>query len=349
MDYTAKEIANLIKGDIDGNPDLRINGISKIENGYEGSLAFLANPKYSKYVYTTNASVIIVNRDFQPERQLDKTLIRVDDAYTAFAKLLETYQKQIKRNPKGIHPSAYIEDTAEIGDNVYIGANVYIGYKCRIAEGVTIYPHTYIGDYCEIGENTILYAGVKIYDGSQVGMQCKIHSGAVIGADGFGFAPQENCDYRKIPQIGNVILEENVEIGANTTIDRATIGSTVLRKGAKLDNLIQVGHNVEIGENTAIAAQCGIAGSSKIGKDCLIGGQAGIIGHLEIADKVKIAAQAGISSSIKEEGKVVQGAPAFDFGHYQKSYVIFRNAPQLREKLIHLEKKVQNLEEQQKK
>ncbi len=347
MEYTAKEIASLIQGEIEGNPDIKINNIAKIENGKEGALAFLANPKYAKYIYTTNASAIIVNKDFTPEKKLNKTLIRVENAYTAFAKLLETYQQQTKRKLSGIEKTSYIDETAKLGKDIYIGHCVFIGRNSVIGNNVKLFPHSYIGDNCIIGDNTTLYSGVKVYDESKIGNQCKIHAGAVIGADGFGFAPQENCDYQKVPQVGNVIIENNVEIGANTTIDRATIGSTILRKGAKLDNLIQVGHNVEIGENTAIAAQTGIAGSTKIGSDCLIGGQVGIIGHLEIADKVKIAAQSGISASIEEEGKIIQGSPAFDIRAYQKSYAIFRKGDEFRKQLMELEKKVHQLEMKQ--
>jgi len=297
MKFSAKQIAELLNGEIEGNPKVEVNNLSKIEEGKKGSLTFLSNPKYTHFIYSTAATIVIVNKDFVAEQPVRSTLVRVEDAYQAFAKLLEIYN-QIKLNKTGISERASIAQSASVGKNVYIAEFAFIGENVEIADNVKIYPQTFVGDNTIIGNNTILYSGVKIYSDNIIGNNCTFHSGVIIGADGFGFAP--NCDnnYMKVPQIGNVIIEDNVEVGANTTIDRATLGSTIIRKGAKLDNLIQVAHNVEIGENTVIISQTGIAGSTKIGKNCLIGGQVGIVGHLKIADNVKIEAQSGVASSI---------------------------------------------------
>jgi len=338
MEFTAKQIANLIEGQIEGNPDVIVDNLSKIEEGESGSLSFLANPKYTHYIYQTKASIVIVSKDFKAEKAINATLIRVEDAYTAFAKLLETYN-QIKQNKTGISSNISISKTAKYGTDCYIGDFVCIGDNSKIGNNVKIYPHSYIGDNVSIGDNSCIYAGVKIYSDNWIGKNCTVHAGAVIGSDGFGFAPQSDNHYNKVAQIGNVIIEDNVEIGSNTTIDRATLGSTIIRKGVKLDNLIQIAHNVEIGENTVIAAQTGISGSTKIGKNCMIGGQVGIIGHIMIADGVKIAAQSGIGGSIKQEGAIIQGSPAFDISTYRKSYVHFRNLPKIVERLNELEKK----------
>jgi UDP-3-O-[3-hydroxymyristoyl] glucosamine N-acyltransferase len=343
MKFTAKQLADVLNGIVDGNPDVLVSKLSKIEEGVPESVSFLANPQYTPYIYTTDASVVIVNNDFKPENPLKKdlTLIRVEDAYKAFAKLLETYN-QLQLNKKGIDQLSHISESAKVGDGVYIGAFVYIGSNSKIGDNVKIYPHCYIGDNVEIKNNTTLFPGVKVYASCVIGADCTIHAGVIIGADGFGFAP-DSAGYKKVPQIGNVIIEDRVEIGSNTTIDRATLGSTVIRKGVKLDNLIQIAHNVEIGENTVIAAQTGIAGSAKIGKNCMIGGQVGIVGHITIADNVKIAAQSGIGSSITKEGEIVQGSPAFQIGDYKRSYVSFRNLPQIQEKIQTLEKEIQQL------
>ena len=339
MEFTAEQIAGMLNGTIEGNPKVIVDKLSKIEEGASKSLSFLANPKYTHYIYQTKASIVIVNKNFTAEKKIKATLIRVEDAYTAFAKLLETYN-QIKLNKVGFSPKASIAESTKYGDNCYIGDFASISDNVIIGNNVKIYPHTYIGDNVKIGDNTTIFPGVKIYSDNIIGKDCTLHAGAVIGSDGFGFAPSSENNYNKIAQIGNVIIEDKVEIGSNTTIDRATLGSTIIRKGVKLDNLIQIAHNVEIGENTVIASQTGISGSTKIGKNCMIGGQVGIIGHLYIADGVKIAAQSGIGGNIKKEGAIVQGSPSFDISTYRKSYVHFRNLPHIVNRINDLEKKV---------
>jgi UDP-3-O-[3-hydroxymyristoyl] glucosamine N-acyltransferase len=349
MEFSAVQIAQLLGGTVEGNPDAKVNQLSKIEEGVPGGLSFLANPQYAPYIYTTDASVVIINKDFTLEQAVKNTctLIRVDNAYQAFTKLLEMYS-QLQRDKKGIEQGSFIDASAKVGSDVYVAATAYIGKNCKIGNQVKIYPQVYVGDNVEIGDNTTLFPGVKIYSDCKIGKECMIHSGVVIGGDGFGFAPNSENNYKKVPQIGNVIIEDYVEVGSNTTIDRATLGSTIIRKGVKLDNLIQIAHNVEIGENTVIAAQTGVAGSTKIGKDCMIGGQVGIVGHINIANKVKIAAQSGIGASITEEGLIVQGSPAFGIGDYKRSYVVFRNLPDIQSKLKELEKQIKELKELQK-
>lgn len=337
MIFKAKEIAELLKGKVEGDENAEVFKLAKIEEGEPGALSFLANPKYTQYIYQSEASVVIVSEDFTAEQEIKPTLIRVKDAYGAFAGLLEVYNK-IKLDKKGVSKQASIADSAKIGKDVYIGPQAVIGENAVIGDNAKIYPQTYIGDNSTVGSETTIFAGVKIYSDINIGNNCVIHSGAVIGADGFGFAPQEDNNYRKVAQIGNVIIEDNVEIGANTTIDRATLGSTIIRKGAKLDNLIQIAHNVEVGENTVIAAQSGIAGSTKVGKNCMIAAQVGIIGHITIGDNVKIAAQSGVSNSVKLDA-VIFGSPAFDANNYRRSYVYFRNLPKIVERLEKLEKK----------
>lgn len=339
MEFTAVQIADLLGGTIEGDANAKVNRLAKIEEGEPGSLTFLANKKYEEYIYKTKASLVVVNNSFVPEFPLHTTLIRVEDAYKSFAVLLDTYNK-ISQNKVGRENPHTIAASAKIGANPYIGSFVYVGENSVIGDNVKLYPGVYIGDNVTIGSNTTLFAGVKVYSESRIGSNCRIHSGVVIGGDGFGFAPQDDANYVKVAQIGNVIIEDHVEIGSNTTIDRATLGSTIIRKGVKLDNLIQVAHNVEIGEHTVIAAQTGIAGSTKIGRFCMIGGQVGIVGHLVIADKVKIAAQSGIGSSITKEGEIVQGSPAFGIGEYKKSYVGFRKLPEILARLEELEKQV---------
>ncbi len=339
MEFTAEQIAGILEGTLEGNPEIVINKLSKIEEGEAGSLSFLANPKYTQFIYKTKASVIIVNKDFKADKEISATLIRVEDAYAAFAKLLEAYN-QIKLNKAGISNHAAMAESVKYGDNCYIGDFVSIGDNVVLGDNVKIYPHTFIGDNVKIGDNTTIFPGVKIYSDNLIGKDCTLHAGVVIGSDGFGFAPSSANNYNKVAQIGNVIIEDNVEIGSNTTIDRATLGSTIICRGVKLDNLIQVAHNVEIGENTVIASQTGISGSTKIGKNCMIGGQVGIIGHITIADEVKIAAQSGIGGSIKKIGTIVQGSPAFDISPYRKSYVHFRNLQQIVGRLNDLEKKM---------
>jgi UDP-3-O-[3-hydroxymyristoyl] glucosamine N-acyltransferase len=344
MEFSANQISELLQGKIEGNGETSVSTLSKIEEGKSGSLSFLANPKYTEYIYDTEASIVIVGNDFIAERELKHkpTLIRVEDAYGAFGKLLEMYN-QVKNNKVGISNSAIISESAVIGKDVYLGENVVIGDNTTVADGVKIFPHSFIGDNASIGANTTIFAGARIYSETQIGKECVIHSGAILGADGFGFAPNSEGNYKKVPQIGNVILEDYVEIGANTCIDRATLGSTIIRKGVKLDNLIQIAHNVEIGENTVIAAQTGVAGSTKIGKNCMIGGQVGIVGHLKIADEVKIAAQSGIGNSIVKKGAIVQGSPSIPIGDYKRSYVMFRKLPSMASQIRDLENQLKEL------
>lgn len=341
MKFLAKEIAGLAGGKVEGNPDAAVTKLAKIEEGTPGALTFLSNPAYAQFIYTTQASIAIVNNDFVPEQSLPEslTLIRVADARQAFAKLLEAYN-QFRMNKSGIDASAAVSSSAKIGANVYIGPNAVIGDHVVIGDNTKIHPNVTVNDAARIGNNSILYPGVVIYHDCVVGNNCIIQGGSIIGGDGFGFQPNSENNYQKVPHIGNVIIEDHVEIGANTTIDRATLGSTIIRKGVKLDNLIQVAHNVEIGENTVIASQTGIAGSTKIGRDCLIGGQVGIIGHLVIGNRVKIAAQSGIGNNIADD-EIVQGSPAFGIGDYKRSYVMFRKLPELADKIKELEKKAQ--------
>lgn len=345
MKFKASQIAELLDGKIVGNQDAEVDKLSKIEEGEEGSLTFLANPKYTSYIYTTQASICIVSDDFEQTQDLETTLIKVKNPYESFSKLLE-YYNQIKLDKSGIENPSHISNSASIGDNVYIGAFSYIGDNAKLGDNVKIYPECYIGDNVVLDDNTIVFAGCKIYSESVVGKNCVIHSNVVIGADGFGFSPNDQGVYKKVPQIGNVIIEDYVDIGAGTTIDRATLGSTLIKAGVKLDNQIQIAHNVEIGSHTAIAAQTGIAGSTKIGENCLIGGQVGIAGHMTIGDRVKVQAQTGIGRNIKDD-EVIQGSPAIGYGDFNKSYVYFKNLPNLVKKLETLEKKLHAYEEQQ--
>ena len=336
MKFTAQQIADILDGDVTGNPDIEVSTLSKIEEGAEGSLTFLANPKYTPYIYNTQASITIVNKTFLPEKPITTTLIKVDDAYMAFSKILE-YYNAIKPNKEGIETPSFIADSSSHGEKLYLGAFAYIGENVKIGSHVKIFPGAYVGDNVVIGDNTIIFAGAKIYSESLIGKNCVINSGCIVGSDGFGFAPNEDGSYNKIPQIGNVILEDYVDIGAGTTIDRATMGSTIIRKGVKLDNHIQIAHNVEIGENTVIAAQTGVAGSTKIGKNCQIGGQVGIVGHITIGNNVKIQAQSGIGRNVKDN-EILQGSPALALTNYNKSYVHFKNLPHIVKKINHLEK-----------
>ena len=337
MKFTIGEIGEMLNGEVIGNPNIWINQLTKIEEGREHSLSFLSNPKYTEHLYKTKSSAVIVNEDFVPHQQINTTLIKVKDAYASFAQLLrivEDFQK--KRD--GIEQPCFIDKTAEIGKNIYIGAFAYIGKNVRIGDNVNIYPHCFIGDNVTIKNNSTLYSGVKIYHNCYIEKNSTIHSGSVIGSDGFGFAPNTDKAYDKIPQIGNVIIKEGVEIGANTCIDRATMGSTIIHKGVKLDNMIQVAHNVEIGENTVIASHTAIAGSSKVGKNCMIGGQVAIAGHLTIANNVKIAGKTGIAKSVTKDGKVLQGPLAFNLKDFQRSYIFFRQLPMLAKRIEKLEK-----------
>ncbi|SHI83252.1 UDP-3-O-(3-hydroxymyristoyl)glucosamine N-acyltransferase [Flavobacterium terrae] len=337
MKFTAEQIAGILEGEVVGNPNAEVSKLSKIEEGTEGSLTFLANPKYVNYIYETKATIAIVNKTFVPENPVQITLIKVEDAYKAFSKLLEFYN-QIKLNKTGIEVPCVLSETAIHGDNFYLGAFSYIGDNVVIGKNVKIYPNSFVGDNVVIGDNTMIFAGAKIYSETIIGSNCTIHSGAIVGADGFGFAPNENGEYSKVPQIGNVIIEDNVDVGAGTTIDRATLGSTIIRKGVKLDNQIQIAHNVEIGENTVIAAQTGVAGSTKIGKNCMIGGQVGIAGHLVVGNNVRIQAQTGVGRNIKDN-ETLQGSPALGYSDYNKSYVHFKNLPKIVVELEELKKK----------
>ena len=336
MKFTAEQIAGILEGVVEGNPQVEVSKLSKIEEGEEGALTFLANPKYTHYIYTTKASIAIVNNTFIPEQDISCTLIKVEDAYKAFSKLLE-YYNQVKLNKSGIEQPSYISDNVKQGDNIYIGAFTYIGNNVTLGNNVKIFPSSYIGDNVTIGDDTVVFSGAKVYSESIIGKNCVINSGAIIGADGFGFAPDENGEYSKVPQIGNVILEDFVDIGAATTIDRATLGSTIIRRGVKLDNQIQIAHNVEIGKNTVIAAQTGVAGSTKIGENCQIGGQVGIVGHITIGNNVKIQAQSGIGRNVKDN-EVLQGSPALSYGDFNKSYVYFKNLPKIVKTVNDLEK-----------
>lgn len=341
MEFSAQQIANLVNGYVEGDENITVNNLSKIEEGRPRTLSFLGNAKYEHFIYNTDASIVIVYEDFKPTKNLKDslTLIRVKDPRESFAKLLDMYN-QIKNNKVGIEQPSFISPSAKIGSSCYVGAFVYVGDNCVIGNNVKLFPNTVIGSNVKIGDDTIVYGGVKIYSDTRIGNACTIHAGAVLGADGFGFTPNTENNYRKIPQIGNVIIEDNVEIGANTCIDRATLGSTIIRRGAKLDNLIQVAHNCEIGENTVLAGCVAIAGSTKIGKNCLIGGQVGIAGHLTIANGVKIAAQSGIGNNIEKENDIVQGSPAFSYRDHQRSYVIFKNLPKLNTKIDEILKKL---------
>ncbi len=340
MKFTAAQIAGILNGTVDGDEGVQVSKLAKIEEGSKGSLTFLANPKYTHYIYSTQASITIVNNDFVASNELSTTLIRVENAYKAFSQLLE-YYNQVKMNKTGIENPVFISESAKYGENLYLGAFSYIGENVKIGDNVKIYPNVYIGDNVTVGNNTTLFTGAKIYSETIIGESCVINSGVVIGADGFGFTPNEKGEYHKVPQTGNVIIEDNVDIGPGTTIDRATLGSTLIKKGVKLDNQIQIAHNVTIGENTVIAAQTGVAGSTKIGNNCIIGGQVGIAGHIVIGDNVKIQAQSGIGRNVKDN-ETLQGSPAFGYGDYNKSYVYFKNLPKIMERFNIVEKKLDN-------
>ena len=338
MEFSARQIAQMLNGTIEGNPDVVISKLAKIDEASDGAISFLANPLYTNFIYSTHASIILVNQDFIPIQPVNSTLIRVENAYSAFAHLLELFSSTIKV-ARRISSHACISETARIGDNNYIGEFVSIGDNVVTGNNVMIYPNCMIGADSVIDDNSVLYPGVKLYRDTRIGKNCTIHSGVVIGSDGFGFAPQTDNIFKKIVQVGNVIIEDEVEIGANTTIDRATLGSTIIRKGVKLDNLIQVAHNVEIGENTVIAAQTGIAGSTKIGRNCMIAGQVGIVGHLSIGDDVKIGAQSGVSGNLKD-GSIYMGSPAIDISIHRRALVHFKNLPEIVKRLDQLENRL---------
>ena len=346
MKFTANQIAQILEGEIEGDSEAEVSRLSKIEEGTNGSLTFLSNPKYNSYLYTTEATITIVNDTFKLEKEVNTTLIRVKDAYKAFSKLLEFYN-QVKNNKLGREEPHYISKTASIGKVEYIGAFSHRGDNVVIGKNVKIYPNSYIGDNVTIGNNCLIFSGVKIYSETEIGNDCTFHSGSIIGSDGFGFTPNEHGEFVKIPQTGNVIIENNVDIGSSTTIDRATLGATILRSGVKLDNQVQIAHNVEIGKNTVIAAQTGIAGSTKVGEGCMIGGQVGIAGHLTLGNYLKIQAQSGISKNLKDH-EVVQGSPAFGYSDFNKSYVYFKNLPKIIGRINKIEKEsnTQNLNDE---
>lgn len=342
MEFTAGQISQMLGGEVVGNDNVVVNTLCKIEEGIEKGMSFLSNPKYEHYIYDTKASVVIVNKSFEPEKEIKTTIIKVDDAYACFAKVLDIYNEYML-NKEGVSSLSFISKTSTIEGEPYIGEFAFIGENVKIGQGVKIYPHVYIGDNVQIGDNVTFFSGAKVYHSCIIGSNCNINSGAVIGADGFGFAPLADGSFKKIAQIGNVILEDNVDIGANTTIDRATMGSTIIKKGVKLDNLIQIAHNVIIDENTVMAAQAGVSGTTKIGKNCFIGGQVGFAGHITIGDNVKIGAQSGIMSNIEDNASVL-GSPSWSARPYMKSYLYFRKLPDLADKINELEKRIKELE-----
>lgn len=343
MEFTAQQIADFLGGEIQGNPQVKVNTFSKIEEGKPGTLSFLSNPKYSHFIYDTQASIVLVNKDFIPEKEVQATLVRVDDAYKSLAVLLSLVE-QAKPKKVGISPLAYVSPSATIGENVYIAPFVYIGEGVVIGNNTMLHAHCSVEDGVKIADNVSLFAGVKIYNDCVVGKNCILHSGVVIGSDGFGFAPTEDGSYKKIPQMGNVILEDDVEIGANTVVDRATLGSTIIRKGVKLDNLVQIAHNVEVGSNTVVASQTGVSGSTKIGKQCILAGQVGLAGHLTIADNTTFGAKTGVAGSVKKPNQVLQGYPAIPVMTFQRSSVVFKNLPDLQKAVTELQKQIKDLE-----
>ncbi|MEI5984060.1 UDP-3-O-(3-hydroxymyristoyl)glucosamine N-acyltransferase [Sphingobacterium sp. PU5-4] len=341
MQFTAEQIANLLQGTVEGNSDVVVDQLSKIEESGPASLTFLSNPKYEQYIYQIEAGIIVVNEDLILQKPVKSTLIRVKNAYSAFTELLKLYD-QLLNDRSGIEDHVIIHETAKIGQDHYIGAFSYIGKQVKIGDQVKIYPQVYIGDNVEIADSTVIYPGVKIYRDCKIGKQVIIHAGAIIGSDGFGFAPQEDGSYAKIPQIGNVIVEDAVEIGSNTVIDRATLGSTIIRKGVKLDNLIQIAHNVEIGENTVIAAQTGISGSTKIAEQVVLGGQVGVVGHISIAKGTQVQAQSGVNKSLKEENKKWGGSPAFPYNNELRSQVLYAKLPEMEKRIAELERQLKD-------
>lgn len=343
MQFTAAQISALIQGKIEGNPDATVSSFGKIEEADGSQLSFLANPKYEDYLYTTGAAIVIISDSYVLRHPIQATLIRVKDAYSAFAQLLSQYQQMVNQQMKGVQQPSYVPQSVTMGEDVFIGAFSYLGEDVKVGNGTKIYPNTYIGDGVRLGDNCIIHPGVKIYYGCVIGNNVAIHAGTVIGSDGFGFAPQADGSYKKVPQIGNVVIEDNVEIGANTTIDRATMGSTVIKAGAKLDNLIQIAHNVEVGNSTVIAAQVGVSGSTKIGNNVQIGGQAGLVGHIQIAEGSKINAQSGVSKSLKTPYAAVTGSPAYDYTSALRSQAVFRNLPEMEKRVQELEDLVKQL------
>ncbi|MEM1220439.1 MAG: UDP-3-O-(3-hydroxymyristoyl)glucosamine N-acyltransferase [Bacteroidota bacterium] len=348
MQITAQQVAQLIGGTVEGDESIVIHGPAKIEEGKPGTLTFLANPKYESYLYTTQASVVLVASDFVPQQNVQPTLIRVTDVYGAITKLLEQFGQQQEEHNRTVSPLAFVHEDVRLETGVGVGAFSVVEKGVSVGAGTRIDAQVYVGAGVEIGANVTIYPGVKIYRGCKIADHCIIHSNAVIGSDGFGFAPQEDGTYKKVPQLGNVILEESVEIGANAVVDRATMGSTVIRKGAKIDNLVQIAHNVDVGSNTVIAAQAGIAGSTKIGQNVQIGGQAGFVGHIKVADGVRVQAQSGVARNVKKEGTALYGSPALGYNEYLKAYSVFKNLPAIYRQLNELQKRVQELESDQK-
>ena len=339
MEFSLEQLAGILGGTVEGDSTQKVYRLDKIQEGQPGSIAFLANAKYESFLYETAATAVIVSQDFVASKPFQTTLIRVKDAYTGFTTLLEAYQQLNQAALVGVEEPSYLAESSSMGENGYRGAFSYIGKNCILGKGVKIYGQAYIGDRVKIGDGTVIYAGAKIYNDTQIGKQCVIHSGAVIGSDGFGFAPQADGTYKTIPQVGNVILEDMVSIGANSTIDRATMGSTLIRKGVKIDNQVHIAHNVVIGENTVIAAQTGISGSTEIGKNCVLAGKVGIAGHLKIADHTTIGGNTGINKSIKTSGKTLFGFLAMDLNHFLRSYSVFKNLDDLQKRIQQLEKK----------
>ena len=345
MIITAKELSNILCGSVEGDPNVEVDRPSKIEEGGKGTISFLANPKYESYAYTTTASIILVSKDFKPAKPISATLIRVDDVYSCVALLLDKFGNKVKVSQEGISDQAFVHPDAQIGNNVSIGLFSIIENGASVGTNCTIYPQVYIGRNVKMGKNVTLHPGVKIYHDCVIGDNCILHSNVVIGSDGFGFAPTENGSFKKIPQLGNVVIEKEVEIGANTVVDRATIGTTIIKEGVKLDNLIQIAHNVEVGQNTVIAAQTGIAGSTKVGENCMIGGQVGIVGHITVANGTKVQAQSGIASKVKKENTSLFGSPAIPYSNYLRSYTGFKQLPDIIKKINDLEKQVKSLSE----
>jgi UDP-3-O-[3-hydroxymyristoyl] glucosamine N-acyltransferase len=343
MEFSAQQIADFLGGKVVGDPSVKVNTFARIEEGKLGALSFLSNPKYFHHIYDCQSSIVLVNHDFETEKAVSNTLIKVDNAYESLAALMTLVEQQSSKK-KGISPLAFVSKSAKIGTDVYVAPFAYIGDNVWIDNEVSIHANVSISDGVKIGYGSTLFSNVSVYKNCEIGKNCTVHSGAVIGSDGFGFAPTETGEYKKIPQIGNVVLEDDVEIGANTTIDRATMGSTIIRKGVKLDNLIQIAHNVEIGDNTVMAAQVGVSGSTKIGKQCVIAGQAAFVGHLNIADKTTLGGQAAITSSVKESGKILQGSPAIPIANFQRSSILFKNLPELNKTVQSLEKQLKELQ-----
>jgi UDP-3-O-[3-hydroxymyristoyl] glucosamine N-acyltransferase len=337
MEFSAGQIAALLQGEIEGDPAVQVHNIAKIEEGAPGCISFLANLKYEPHIYETKSSIVLVAKDFKAKKPISATLVRVQDPYLSFTLLLEEYQRLSQPEKTGNEEPCWMGEGSSIGRNAYRGAFSFVGSNCRIGDNVKIYPQVYVGDNVQIGDNTVLYAGVKIYANCVIGQNCHIGAGTVIGSEGFGFAPQADGTYRNIPQLGNVVLEDNVDIGANTTIDRATMGSTVIRRGVKLDNLIQIAHNVEVGANTVMASQTGVSGSTRLGENCVIGGQVGIVGHIKVANRTSVGAQSGVSKSVKEEGSILFGSPAIEYANQMKSIIVFKQLPDLLKRVQALE------------